>query len=154
MLVKYTLGWLFLFACCIVFAQPSDLVEYERIHETKNKRKKTVSSLRNVQLIYAPDCLLFKSSEGTDTVFLSSIDKASKYFPHGKTFKIHCRGETDLILLYFYNRKSAKEFKKFMRKNISLDKNHCAENSAEEFLIGFMEEPLFEFILTGIILLF
>ncbi|PGH37769.1 MAG: hypothetical protein CRN43_19155, partial [Candidatus Nephrothrix sp. EaCA] len=61
--------------------------------------------------------LLFISPQGTDTVFLSKINKTEKDKIYRRWFCITYNNKSDLISLSFCKRKNAKKFKRFMLEN-------------------------------------
>lgn len=125
--VKYIFGLLLLLVCNILLAQESNLVIYDRSHhqtvieksEKKEEREWTAAiEDREAQLIYSSDHLLLMSLQGTDTVFLSKINKTSRnFFGHRRMFYVTYNNKSDVITLLFCHRKNAKKFKIFLQEN-------------------------------------
>src|SRR6218665_1623877 len=116
-------------------AQELNTVFYDRVHRQeiikKSGKKKlqsraaaTVVRAGEAQLIYASDRLLFISPQGTDTVFLSKINKTEKDKIYRRWFCITYNNKSDLIGLSFCKGKNAKKFRGFMLENGGLYKRH------------------------------
>jgi len=140
--VKHILGLALLWTAHAAMPQEFNSVVYERIHayayagkeKQKKPTKKALIADRKAQLIYSPTYLLFKSPQGTDTVFLSSIDKTSRNFPYGKMFYISYNNRSDFINLVFCEKTTAKSFKKFiLEKGVRYRRN---------FALAFVYMPL------------
>src|SRR6218665_2676744 len=127
MLYKIFLG-LFLAIGNAALAQELNTVFYDRVHRReivkKSGKKKlqsraaaTVVRAGEAQLIYASGYLLFISPQGTDTVFLSKINKTEKDKFLPKWFYITYNNKSDIISLSFCKRKNAKKFRRFMLEN-------------------------------------
>src|SRR6218665_820903 len=89
-------------------AQELNTVFYDRVHRQeiikKSGKKKlqsraaaTVVRAGEAQLIYASDRLLFISPQGTDTVFLSKINKTKKDKIYSRYFFILYKKTNDII---------------------------------------------------------
>jgi len=128
MRIKYIVGLLLLLLCNAALAQELNTVFYDRVHRReivkKSGKKKlqsraaaTVVRAGEAQLIYASGYLLFISPQGTDTVFLSKINKTEKDKFLPKWFYITYNNKSDIISLSFCKRKNAKKFRRFMLEN-------------------------------------
>ncbi|PGH37770.1 MAG: hypothetical protein CRN43_19160 [Candidatus Nephrothrix sp. EaCA] len=127
MLLKYIFGLLLLLICNISIAQELNSVLYACRHRQETIKKSgkkgwmpwtAETEDKEAQLIYAPDHLLFISAQGTDTVFLSKINKTARDFlGHRRVFYITYNSKSDFISLLFCKKKNAKKFKRFMLEN-------------------------------------
>ena len=127
MLLKYIFGLLLLLICNISIAQELNSVLYACRHRQETIKKSgkkgwmpwtAETEDKEAQLIYAPDHLLFISAQGTDTVFLSKINKAKRDFlGHRRMFYITYNNKSHFINLLFCKKKNAKKFKRFLQEN-------------------------------------
>src|SRR6218665_3374180 len=140
MRIKYIVGLLLLLLCNAALAQELNTVFYNRVHRREIVKKsgkkklqawaaaeitditatamgKEKATATEAQLIYAPDHLLLISTQGTDTVLLSKINKTKRDKTDRRQFYITYNNKSDFISLLFCKRKNAKKFRRFMLEN-------------------------------------
>ncbi|PGH39739.1 MAG: hypothetical protein CRN43_07300, partial [Candidatus Nephrothrix sp. EaCA] len=90
---------------------------YEKANKKiKKKEIRETAGQGEAQITYSPAYLRIQTSKGADTVFLSSINKATSDL-YGNIVYIAYNNRSEEMTLFFYDRREAAACKKFMREN-------------------------------------
>src|SRR6218665_203831 len=125
MRIKYMVGLAFLLAGDAAAAQDWATYTHIRIHtrayekankKIKKKEIRETAGQGEAQITYSPAYLRIQTSKGADTVFLASINTATSNI-FERTIYIAYNNNSEMMELFFYDRRDAAKCKKFMREN-------------------------------------